>query len=204
MVGSGGVTGRGQRRPGANNGPISGSGNVGGTTSVFTCTPGVQQLVITDCGYPYASSNPLTSTVFNESEVLRAIQPSGSWPNGVVSMFYNDEHALTWACGASPSRARRHDHDRLYRVAARRESEQRHQPATGTNPQRGSERPGRFLRPMWPSLFVTDITTDPEQQGGRLAAGRPADLAERDLRLVEGGRADRRQDGHARDVIDHA
>ena len=37
----------------------------------------------------------LTSTVFNENEVLRAIRPAGSWPNGIVQMFYNDEHALT-------------------------------------------------------------------------------------------------------------
>ena len=51
--------------------------------------------VITDCGYPTITSNPLTSTVFNENDVLRAIRPSGSWPNGVVQMFYNDEHAMT-------------------------------------------------------------------------------------------------------------
>ena len=76
-------------------GSTGGMTSVGGSSGVFTCTAGVQQLVITDCGYPYASSNPLTSTVFNESEVLAAIQPSGSWPNGVVSVFYNDEHALT-------------------------------------------------------------------------------------------------------------
>ena len=77
-------------------GPPPGIGpSIGGTTGTFSCTPGREELIITDCGYPYASSNALTSTLFNENEVLRAIRPAGSWPNGVVQMFYNDEHALT-------------------------------------------------------------------------------------------------------------
>ena len=39
--------------------------------------------------------NALTSVAFNESDVLRAIEPSGSASSGVVRLFYNDEHALT-------------------------------------------------------------------------------------------------------------
>ena len=92
--GNGGMTGP-MGTAGTRGTPPGGSTAIGGSSGVFTCTAGLQQIVLTDCGYPYASSNPLTSTVFNESEVLRAIQPSGSWPNGVISMFYNDEHALT-------------------------------------------------------------------------------------------------------------
>ena len=33
--------------------------------------------------------------MFNESEVLRAIVPSGTYPTGIIRVFYNDEHALT-------------------------------------------------------------------------------------------------------------
>src|SRR5579863_6356961 len=68
---------------------------VGSSDGGYSCTPGVEELVITSCGYPTTTSNPLTATVFNENEVFRAIRPAGSWPNGVVQMFYNDEHAMT-------------------------------------------------------------------------------------------------------------
>jgi len=77
MPGSGGMTGP-MGAGGTTGTSVGGSTAVGGSSGVFTCTAGVQQIVLTDCGYPYVSSNPLTSTVFNESEVLRAIQPSGS------------------------------------------------------------------------------------------------------------------------------
>jgi hypothetical protein len=161
-AGAGGVTG--------------GTGNsAGGTSGVFTCTPGVQQLVITDCGYPYASNNPLTSTVFNESEVLRAIQPSGSWPNGVVSLFYNDEHALTLGVRSVVVKSAGGTTTTNYPVSALAAS-----PSTVTNPQTGTtilsgDQSGldASLRPMWPVLFLTDITSDPNskagdwQQGGR-------------------------------------
>ena len=176
MPGSGGVTGTtGSAGAGGNVGPIGGSGNVGGTTGVFTCTPGVQQLVITDCGYPYASSNPLTSTVFNESEVLRAIQPSGSWPNGVVSMFYNDEHALTLGVRSVAVKSASGTVTTDYPVSPLAASPASvTAPNTGTNVLVGDQSGlDASLRPMWPSLFVTDTTVDPSsktgdwQQGGR-------------------------------------
>jgi len=177
MPGAGGMVGpAGSAGAGGNNGSTGGATAVGGTSGVFTCTAGVQQLVVTDCGYPYASSNPLTSTVFNEDGVLRAIQPSGTWPNGVVSLFYNDEHAMTLgvrevvvkdASGATTTTD--------YPVSALPSN-----PGSVTNPTIGAnaltgDQSGldASLRPMWPSLFVTDITTNPSskagdwQQGGR-------------------------------------
>ena len=174
--GSGGMVGPAGSAGSTGNNGAGGSGvSVGGSSGVFTCTPGVQQLVITDCGYPYASSNPLTSTVFNESEVLRAIQPSGSWPNGVVSMFYNDEHALTLGVRSVEVKTAGGTTTTDYPVSPLAAS-----PSTVTSPQTGTnilngDQSGldASLRPMWPSLFVTDITTDPNskagdwQQGGR-------------------------------------
>ena len=154
---------------------IGGSTAVGGSSGVFACTPGVQQLVITDCGYPYASSNPLTSTVFNESEVLRAIQPSGSWPNGVVSMFYNDEHALTMGVRSVVVTSASGSTTTDYPVSPLAAS-----PSSVTNPQTGTnlltgDQSGldSSLRPMWPALFITDISSNSSsklgdwQQGGK-------------------------------------
>jgi len=153
----------------------TGTGNVGGSSGVFACTPGVQQLVITDCGYPYASSNPLTSTVFNESEVLRAIQPSGSWPNGVVSMFYNDEHALTLGVRSVVVKSASGTTTTDYPVSPLAASPSSvTSPQTGTNVLTGDQNGlDASLRPMWPSLFITDVSADPNskagdwQQGGR-------------------------------------
>jgi hypothetical protein len=172
--GSGGMVGpAGSAGATGNNGGTGTS--VGGSSGVFTCSGGVQQLVITDCGYPYASSNPLTSTVFNESEVLRAIQPSGSWPNGVVSMFYNDEHALTLGVRSVVVKTAGGTTTTDYPVSPLAAS-----PSSVTSPQTGTniltgDQSGldASLRPMWPSLFVTDISNDSNskagdwQQGGR-------------------------------------
>jgi len=167
MPGSAGASGT--------NGSTGGAAAVGGSSGVFTCTAGVQQLVVTDCGYPYASSNPLTSTVFNESGVLRAIQPSGSWPNGVVSLFYNDEHALTLGVRSVVVKNASGTTTTDYPVSALPAN-----PGSVTNPTIGAnaltgDQSGldASLRPMWPSLFVTDISRDPNskagdwQQGGR-------------------------------------
>ena len=176
MPGSGGVVGpAGSAGSSGSNGATGGGVSVGGSSGVFTCTPGVQQAVITDCGYPYASSNPLTSTVFNESEVLAAIQPSGSWPNGIVSVFYNDEHALTLGVRSVVVKSASGMTTTDYTVSPLAAS-----PSSVTNPQTGTnlltgDQSGldASLRPMWPALFVTEITTNSNskagdwQQGGR-------------------------------------
>ncbi|MGC4087511.1 MAG: hypothetical protein QM756_06395 [Polyangiaceae bacterium] len=120
--------------------------------------------VITDCGYPYASSNPRTSIVFNESEVLRAIAPSGGAPLASVKLFYNDEHALTLgvrsvvASGVTTN----------YPVSPLTSNPGSvRSPQTGTNllsgEQSGLDAEGR---PMWPALFVTDTTLNPDDRSG--------------------------------------
>jgi len=176
MPGTGGVTHTGK----AGSTGTTGAGGMaaGGTSGVFTCTPGVEQLIITDCGYPYASSNPLTNVAFNESDVLRAIQPSGSWPTGVVRMFYNDEHALTLGVRSVVLKSASGSTTTDYPVSTLASD-----PGSATNPQTGTnilsgDQSGldAMLRPMWPSLFLTDISADPTsragdwQQGGRPAA----------------------------------
>jgi hypothetical protein len=191
MSGTGGATGRGGAGAAGGTGATgaAGSGSTGtGSSSasggftgsdasvpiggapggVYTCTPGVEELVITNCGYPTTTSNPLTSTVFNENDVLRAIRPAGSWPNGVVQMFYNDEHAMTLGVRQVAVKSSAGTTTTDYPVTMLATN-----PGSSTNPQTGTnmllgEQSGldSSLRPMWPSLFVTDISTNPGNRAG--------------------------------------
>jgi hypothetical protein len=176
-AGNGGTgAGRGGTAGAGAGGTVATGGAAAGGAGGFT--PGVEQLIVTDCGYPYASTNPLTSTAFNESDVLRAIRPSGSWPNGVVQMFYDDEHALTLGVRQVVVKTSSGNTSTDYPVTPLTID-----PGTATEPQTGTtalagDQSGldASLRPMWPALFVTDISADPTsragdwQQGGRPAA----------------------------------
>ena len=67
--GAGGMTSTGAA--GATGGSSSGAGGmipIGGTTGVYGCTPGVEQLIITDCGYTDAGF----SAVSNGDEMTAA------------------------------------------------------------------------------------------------------------------------------------
>ncbi len=179
--GAGGSGGAGAGTAGSGATGTGASGATGGLTGsdasvpiggapggVYACTPGVEELVITDCGYPATTSNPLTSTVFNENDVFRAIRPAGSWPNGVVQMFYNDEHAMTLGVREVAVKSSAGTITTDYPVTALTTD-----PGSSTDPQTGTnmligDQSGldASLRPMWPSLFVTDISTDPSNRAG--------------------------------------
>jgi len=62
-----------------------------GTIVTFAFAP--DQHTLADCvlGYPYGTAPALTTTLFNESEVLTDFQIIG----GKLHMWYSDEHALT-------------------------------------------------------------------------------------------------------------
>jgi hypothetical protein len=171
-----GMPGPGPGGPGA--GGVSGGGGtttIVGDGGVVTCTPGVSGVAVTDCGYPYASSTPLTSVVFNEVEVLRAIEPAGAAPTAVVRLFYNDEHALTLGVRHVDVQTTSGTTSTDYPVSALASN-----PGSVTNAQTGTialigDQSGldASLRPMWPVLFLTDVTANPQnragdwQQGGR-------------------------------------
>ena len=170
--GPGGPGAGGMSSPtGAGNSVTGAGGSVtgaGGTTGVYTCAAGVQQTIITDCGYPYSSTNPLTSTVFNESGVLRQIVPSGTWPNGVVSLFYNDEHAMTLGVRSVVVTSASGNSTTNYSVSPLNAD-----PGSVTSPQTGTnmlvgDQSGLdpSLRPMWPVLYVTDVTANPTSRAG--------------------------------------
>ncbi len=148
-----------------------GTGGSDGGEPASACKPGVVGTVITECGYPFASSNPLTGILFNESTVLAAIVPSGGYPFASVQLFYNDEHAMTLGVreavidGVSQS----------FPVSPLTASPDIvNTPDTGTNliigQLAGVDPVGR---PMWPALFVTDITEDAQSVAGDWQWGGP-------------------------------
>lgn len=141
-----------------------GAGGSGGGNPATACQPGVVGTIITECGYPFASSNPLTDILFNESTVLAAIVPSGGYPLASVQLFYNDEHAMTLGVreavidGVSQT----------FPVSALTASPDiATMPETGTNLITGQlAGVDPVGRPMWPALFITDITDDSTSVAG--------------------------------------
>jgi hypothetical protein len=168
--------------PGAHGGASGGGGSAGasggGGAAMIdggTCTPGLVGPAIVACGYPSTSNSPLTSIAFNEDEVLRAIEPSGGAPVGTVALFYNDEHALTLGVREVAVKSSSGTTTTDYPVSALpADPGSVTDPQTGTNQLIGDQSGlDASLRPMWPVLFITDITADPNdrsgdwQQGGR-------------------------------------
>jgi hypothetical protein len=141
-----------------------GSGGSGSGDTPTACKPGVVGTVITECGYPFASANALTGILFNEISVLAAVVPSGGYPFASVQLFYNDEHAMTLGVheavinGVSTS----------FPVSLLTMSPDNvTAPETGTNLITGQlAGVDPVGRPMWPALFITDITSDQKAVAG--------------------------------------
>ncbi len=119
-------------------------------------------------GYPFSSDNPRTSVVFSESEALRAFSPNVAGPNDTLKVWYNDEHALTLGIrrvivkSSSGTTTTDYPLTPLGTV-----------PDGALNPQVGAtaltgDQAGTDLseRPMWPALFITDITFDANSRSG--------------------------------------
>ena len=148
-------------------GGAGGTVGTGGSTAV-TCAPGVVGPIVTDCGYPYFSSNALTSVTFNESEVLRAIRPSLDASGGVVSLLYNDEHAMTLGVREVVVKSASGATTTDYGVSPLKASpDSILSPQTGTNALLGDQSGlDPSLRPLWPVLYVTDVTNNPSSRAG--------------------------------------
>jgi hypothetical protein len=150
-------------------GGAGGGGGAGGMPSA--CTPGVVGPVITECGYPYASANALTDILFNESTVLAAIVPSGGYPFASITLFYNDEHAMTLGVNETIINGV----STTFPLSPLTKSPDIvNNPQTGTNlivgQKAGVDPVGR---PMWPALFITDITNDANGVSGDWQWGGP-------------------------------
>src|SRR4029079_11902279 len=162
---------------GAGGGGFAGSTGTGGTGGdpysnpdggVLMCMPGVAGTGTTAGVYPYSSGTPLTGTVFNEVEVLRAIQPAGAIPMAIVRLFYNDEHALTLGVRSVTVKDTSGTTSTDYPVSTLTTN-----PGSVTSAQFGTNQLAgdqsvldTSLRPMWPVLFLTDVTTNPSDTSG--------------------------------------
>ena len=124
-----------------------GSGTSGGSSGGGS-GGGSGQPTLGNCGYPYSSSNPRTSTVFNENEILRTAGVFGSGANAHVVLFYNDEHALL--LGVNPS------------VSAMSSN-----PGHVANPNVGdTTKSDPSGRPPYPAAFVTNLNGNPSSTSG--------------------------------------
>lgn len=120
--------------------------------------------------YPFPSANPRTSVVFNESEVLRGFSPTCVVSNGVIMVWYSDEHALTLgirrltvktAVGVTNS-----DYDISHMpdpTAPSSVIDANVGLTTADVIEGGTDLAGR---PIWPALFFTDITDHPTSTSG--------------------------------------
>jgi hypothetical protein len=125
--------------------------------------------------YPFSSSNPKTNIAFSESEVLRAFIVSVG-PNctpSQVQVFYNDEHALTLGIRSITVKGKTGTTTTTYPVTPLASN-----PGSATNPQVGStiatgDQSGTDVsgRPIYPALFITDITNNPSSTSGDWQSG---------------------------------
>jgi hypothetical protein len=107
--------------------------------------------------YPFTSSNPRTSVIFNESSVLTGVSPAIAHAGDVIKAFYIDEHALTLGANGnghtvSPFAAN------LNAVAGSSTA-----PTLSVGDPAAADPAGR---PLYPALFLTDITSDASSTAG--------------------------------------
>src|SRR5947208_2963251 len=137
-------------------------------------------VTVLPCSYPFKSTDPRTYVAFNESEVLRAFSPQGTinaLPGLTIKVWYNDEHALTLGVRRVIVKTSTGITTTDYPFSALTQN-----PAGVLNPQVGttvldgdqagtdtsacSGYPDLCDRPMFPALFITDITTNPTSTAG--------------------------------------
>jgi hypothetical protein len=116
--------------------------------------------------YPYVSSNPLTSVPFNDGAVVRA--GTLDTVNGYFQLWYNGDHAL--ALGVRQVAVTTADGTTTTDYPV---SELNASPGSASNPvlgttdttgdQAGTDPDGR---PVAPSLYITDVTSDPTSRSG--------------------------------------
>ena len=124
---------------------------------------------VDSCGYPYSSGTARTSVVFNKNEILRAFsQTADSTPNDLLNLWYNSEHALTLGVRQIVVKTSSGTATTDYPVSVLvKNPDNAPWPETGSNilfgDQAGTD---AFGRPIWPTLFITDITSDPSDRSG--------------------------------------
>jgi hypothetical protein len=121
--------------------------------------------------YPYASSNPLTSIAFNESTVLKAANLDTA--DGFFQLWYSDEHAMALGVGSVTVNTLLGSTTTNYDIAPLTSNPgSAHNPAVGTTAstgdQSGNDTSGR---PMTPTLWISDTTTNANNRSGDWQSG---------------------------------
>ena len=119
-------------------------------------------------GYPYTSSNPRTSTPFSESEIMRAFSTNVAGRRDTIKVWYNDERALALGVRRVIVTTSKGSATNDYPVTPLTNN-----PGTAITPMVGSmaltgDQAGTDLsdRPIFPALFITDITTNQNSTAG--------------------------------------
>lgn len=141
---------------------------VSDTASKCVTVPGLPPPGPCDIAYPFASTNSRTSVVFNEAEVLRAFETNVMGAGRTVKMWYNDEHALSLGVRqvvvktASGTQTINYPFSALSGNPGSVLS-----PLVGTTALTGdSAGTDPMERPIFPALFITDITLNPDDHSG--------------------------------------
>ncbi len=122
-------------------------------------------------GYPDNSNLPRSSAAFNESNVLVAWDPGAdncATAGSVIKLWYSDEHAMTLGVSKVVTKTKTGTTtNATYSVTPYPGS-----PACVTDPDVGATdangndtAPGGG-RPLWPALFITDVTSNPSARDG--------------------------------------
>jgi hypothetical protein len=116
--------------------------------------------------YPFPSSNPLTSVAFNESSVVKAAKLD--LVNGTFEVWYSDEHALALGVRQVNVKTATGTATTNYTVTPLTTDPGSALNASvgstiTTGDQAGTDTSGR---PMFPSLFISDTTNDPNNRSG--------------------------------------
>jgi Flp pilus assembly protein TadG len=145
--------------------------------------------------YPYGSAPSLTSIAFNEAIDLQGWGPAFVLPHGKIIAWYNDEHSLTLgiykvyvtnSSGVTTST----DYSSSFtffsgNLGAGNSLNPLPVGTTAlTGDQSGTDTAAwsstynyQYGRPMWPALFITDITTNPTGNSGDWQQGGTAAIA---------------------------
>jgi len=170
-TGNGGQTGAGATTM-TGTGGFRGTGTGGSGSNPAGCMPGMTGLQLTDCGYPMGTTG-LAAVVFNESTVLESVVPSGGEPTATIAVFYNDEHAMTLGVRQVVLMSAAGPMMTDFPVSLLPSD-----PGSVTDPMLGTtmitgDNSGLdvSLRPMWPALFITDTTQNPNSRAGDWQSG---------------------------------
>ena len=128
----------------------------------------------TSCGvsYPFASDNPRTSIVFNESEVLAAFSTNVQTLADSVKLWYTDEHAMLLGSRRTIIKTAGVSVTNDYVLSPLLTN-----PGGVLNPQAGDPNAtDTATRPLSPSLYITDVTGDPADRSGDWQYGGPGYL----------------------------